>query len=247
MKKRFRSKAKTYRRKKRSFKRRVKRAFRKSSNRKIYMAPKFPFPDRLYAKVRNERTFNVIHNDNTAPFIFEISASNAYRPWTANTDTATGYSQLAGLYKYCTVIASRIDVFIIDSAATTAGHTYQVTVNPERDGDTHLTKAQLLQIHEIKRPSSVIVETSSSSPDTRKYIKKFQTPMTMYGVSKGAVKDDTDLYGHAVGSATDPQKAWRWAIYVICPWLGDTSVVQADFKVMVTHYCQFKELLQEPS
>lgn len=244
MKRRFRSKTRTRRYKKRNYRRSMKR--KRYGNRSRVMAPAFVFPNKLYTKLKFEEYGNFIHNDNTAPTYIDYRGTQPHKPNASGTGTCTGYSQFENSYRRCTVIGSKIQVFFTDTNTTLVTNIPAVILNPELDTTDHLDLNEFRNINEVKYGKLRIIEPSSSSPFTRTTLKGYMSTKTMFNVSKKEIKDNFDDYGIDVGDTLPPTKAWRWSMYVACPWNAVDVTAQLHYRVLITYYCMFSDPILTP-
>jgi len=249
MKRSFRSKTRSRRYKKRNYRRATKRYSRKRyGNARRVMAPSFVFPNKIFTKLKFEEYGNIIHTDNSEPTVIAYRGNQPHKPNATGTGTSTGYGQFESAYERCTVIGSKMKLFLTDTTVTDAAHMPMVILNPELDAASTYDNAECRNIGEVKYAKSRVIEPSSGNQYTRANISSYMSTKTLYGVSGKEVKDSLVDFAIQTGSSDDPAKAWRWTIYTVCPWNADTEVaVQLHYRVTITYYCMFTQVKLSPA
>ncbi len=141
-----------------------------------------------------------------------------------------GFDQWSGLYSHYRVLASSIELNIVNEAAVAT----QVTVFPTLSNVTPTTYQNSTVI-----PYKKQILLSGKGGRDNAFIKNYITTSKIVGLSSMAINAEDDFQ---VLISANPANQWFWGIFSSS--LDGTTDINIDYTVNVTYYIRFEDRVQ---
>lgn len=210
-------------------------SWRRRTVRSIIKVP--AWPDQILVKLRYKGSHvAAFSGTGTSLGIFQhtYAGNSCYDPdVTLAGQQPLGYDNWSGMFKYCVVLASKIEV----RASQTAGDTIiNLSVWPMTDSDTTPDNTYFPADFAYARTAQLSLPSQGSG--TQKVVKNYSKSAKMFGISSRGMKDLYTTYGHTI--AANPNQMWFWKVFYQN---FDGSAVNTSNVVMtevfLTYYCWF--------